>query len=367
MRPHKLKFSPPPSPSASSDGAARQGRWLLQPNGDGSSSPFQWLQEERRNRNRAVAALCLVQTLFALGTVLTKYTLLESGVNTLVLLLYRDIASSVILVAIATRLHGLPRRKDLAPFLLAGFCMFLNHALFIVGVDLSGALVASCVQPSQPVVTLAIAVLVGQERLTFNRCAGLACAVVGAVCVVVGDMLMQPGKSHADAKGKDNNAIWGDGALLANCVAAGACYVVMKALNRMYDSTLVIAWIYVVASGFLMATAGVFVSSDNGAGGWALPGEAVPALVYLVLVSSVLGYILISWSNNHLDSSQVSSFTCLQPMVGAVGATLLLDEGATAGEVLGGLLIIAGLMLTMAEPRKRKLRAAGRGDRSIAD
>ena len=78
---------------------------------------------------------------------------------------------------------------------------------------------------------------------------------------------------------------------------------------------------------------------------WFLPRAAVPAYLYLVLVASVLGYIVISWSNRHLDSSQVSSFTCLQPMVGALGAFVFLGEMPTFGEGAGGVLIIIGLLV----------------------
>ena len=143
---------------------------------------------------------------------------------------------------------GAPLQKHFWHFLAAGFCFFLNQALFIVGVDISGVVVASCIQPSQPIVTLAIAVLVGQERLDTNKCVGLGFAVFGAVWVVAGDMLMT-GKSAAEA-GK--NSVVGDLCLIANCVAMGLCYVLVKQLNKMYSPLVVIAWIYAYAAVFLV-------------------------------------------------------------------------------------------------------------------
>mmetsp|Transcript_4045 Transcript_4045/g.11753 ORF Transcript_4045/g.11753 Transcript_4045/m.11753 type:complete len:156 (-) Transcript_4045:299-766(-) len=134
--------------------------------------------------------------------------------------------------------------------------MFLNQALFIVGVDLSGALVASCIQPSQPIVTFAIAVLVGQEKIDSKRCVGLGFAVVGAVAVVLGDVLVT-GKSAAEV-GK--NSLLGDVCLIANCLAMGFCYVLVKELNKWYSSIVVIAWIYAYAALFLVMTAPFFLS-----------------------------------------------------------------------------------------------------------
>ena len=137
--------------------------------------------------------------------------------------------------------------------------MFLNQALFIVGVDLSGAVVASCIQPSQPIVTFGIAVLTGQETLDFNRCVGLGFAVVGAVWVVVGDMIFS-GKSAAEV-GK--NSILGDCCLIANCVAMGFCYVTVKQLSKTYSPVVVIAWIYAYAAFALVFAAAFFVPASS--------------------------------------------------------------------------------------------------------
>ena len=109
---------------------------------------------------------------------------------------------------------------------------------------------ASCIQPSQPVVTFAIAVLVGQEKLNFNRFMGLTLAVVGAIWVVLGDIFWT-GKSAAEV-GK--NSIFGDLCLIANCLSMGLCYVIMKQLNRIYNPMVVIAWVYSYGSASLIFT-----------------------------------------------------------------------------------------------------------------
>jgi len=320
MRPnYKHHLSPPPTPR-------------------NASEPFAYLAQERWNKVLAIAALAAVQTLFALGTVFVKWTLMSTKVNPIILLLYREISAAAILIMLSARL-GAPLRKDFGRYVVAGFCMFLNQALFIVGVDLSGAVVASCIQPSQPIVTFGIAVLTGQETLDFNRCVGLGFAVVGAVWVVVGDMIFS-GKSAAEV-GK--NSILGDCCLIANCVAMGFCYVIVKQLSKTYSPVVVIAWIYAYAAVALVFAAAFFVPASSAE--WFLPRGAVPVYLYLVLVASVLGYIVISWSNRHLDSSQVSSFTCLQPMVGALGAFVFLGEMPTFGEGAGGVLIIIGLLV----------------------
>ena len=43
----------------------------------------------------------------------------------------------------------------------------------------------------------------------------------------------------------------------------------------------------------------------------------------------------------------MSAFTCLQPVVGAAGASVFLNEVPTTGELIGGIMIVGGLLLTV--------------------
>ena len=54
-------------------------------------------------------------------------------------------------------------------------------------------------------------------------------------------------------------------------------------------------------------------------------------------------------------SSQVSAFTCLQPVVGSLGAFVFLRERCTTGELIGGVMIVMGLLLTVKESQIKNL------------
>ena len=63
--------------------------------------------EERWNRNKAIASLCLVQCLFGIGTVFVKWTLKSTSVKPITLLLHREVSAAIILVLLSSR-HGKP-------------------------------------------------------------------------------------------------------------------------------------------------------------------------------------------------------------------------------------------------------------------
>eukprot|EP00216_Chloropicon_sp_CCMP2111_P003634 CAMPEP_0198242570 /NCGR_PEP_ID=MMETSP1446-20131203/17728_1 /TAXON_ID=1461542 ORGANISM="Unidentified sp, Strain CCMP2111" /NCGR_SAMPLE_ID=MMETSP1446 /ASSEMBLY_ACC=CAM_ASM_001112 /LENGTH=327 /DNA_ID=CAMNT_0043926091 /DNA_START=265 /DNA_END=1244 /DNA_ORIENTATION=+ len=300
------------------------------------------LLREKKGKVVAVVALTTTQTVFGLGTVYLKWTLSFTAVHPMVLALYRDVLAGLIFILITARL-GRPQKKHIVHFLGAGFCLFLNQVLFIVGVDLSGAMVATCIQPSQPIITFIVAVLIGQEKIDLNRLLGLTLSVVGAVWVVLGDAFL----SNANVLVK---SLLGDVCLVANCAAMAVCYILVKALVSSYSPVVVIAYTYASAVVPLVLTTPFFIKSNDD---WVVPKLALPTLAFLVLVVSVLGYSTISWSSKHLDSSQVSAFTCLQPLVGSIGAAAFLKEEANVQKIVGGVLITLGLLVSVVEKHSR--------------
>ena len=78
----------------------------------------------------------------------------------------------------------LPRREHLAALGGLGVCLYLNQLCYIVGIDLSGVLVATCMQPAIPVFTAMLAVLLRYETGSWQKAGGIAAAVAGSVCMV---------------------------------------------------------------------------------------------------------------------------------------------------------------------------------------
>lgn len=65
-----------------------------------------------------------------------------------------------------------------------GICLYLNQLFFILGIDMSGVVVATCMQPTIPVFTAAIAVILQMETGSVQKFAGIGLAVAGSVCMV---------------------------------------------------------------------------------------------------------------------------------------------------------------------------------------
>lgn len=65
-----------------------------------------------------------------------------------------------------------------------GLCLYFNQLFYMIGIDLSGVVVATCMQPTIPVFTAMIAVLLHMEAGSAQKFAGIGLAVGGSICMV---------------------------------------------------------------------------------------------------------------------------------------------------------------------------------------
>jgi drug/metabolite transporter (DMT)-like permease len=85
---------------------------------------------------------------------------------------------------------------------------------------------------------------------------------------------------------------------------------------------------------------------------WFLPGPVVWLnILYLALFCSALGYFLYQFALARLGPVAVSTFVNLIPVVSAMGGFALLGEALAAPQVVGGLIVIAGVFLVSAPIR----------------
>ena len=78
----------------------------------------------------------------------------------------------------------MPKRHDLLHVIALGVCLFFNQLLYILGISLSGVLVATCMQPTVPVFTAMLAVMLKLEAGSIQKFVGIGMAVIGSISMV---------------------------------------------------------------------------------------------------------------------------------------------------------------------------------------
>ena len=185
-----------------------------------------------------------------------------------------------------------------------------------------------------PLATLLLAVLQGQERLRFA-------AVTGALIGLMGIVLMSRTSLPDTVPFVSLLAAVG-GAL---CVAQAA--VLVRRFPRVHPVTM---------NAVGMATGGVLLLAGSALAGESHPlprgGETWAALVYLVVVGSVLVFVLYLFVLERWSASRTTYGFLIIPVVTVALSAWLDDEKVGLGLVLGGALVLAGVYIGAIRPAR---------------
>jgi O-acetylserine/cysteine efflux transporter len=194
---------------------------------------------------------------------------------------------------------------------------------------------SSLVLQSQAVFTVIFAVLLLRERPRLVQVAGLAVALAGIIVVAVG-----------------MGANLGAFVLI---VGAGAAWGLSNIATRRAsppDTLRFMIWVSVVASGpLILLSLLVDGPAADLAALRAIDLEAVWALLYVALISTLAGFAGWGFLLRRYGASTVAPFSLLVPFFGVASAALVLDERIDAVDVVGGALVIGGILLGLTRIR----------------
>jgi len=277
--------------------------------------------------------LLVTVCLWGLNFTVTKYVLTH-GFKPLAYSSVRYGGAALLFAGVTYGLEGRPsvRRRHL-PLLLvaAGVGVWLNQLTYMYAVKLTTATTVALILGSTPIFAALIARAAGLERLSRVFWAASVVSFGGVALVAVG------------SGGGVSGDVAGDVLAVATAATWAAYSVVVAPLMRSYSPyqisavVLVLGWIPLAATG-----AGQLGSQDWGAIGWL---DWV-CLGYALLGPLVLTNILWFTAIDRVGPSRATLFANLQPFVAAIFALAILSERITWLQVVGGIAIGGGILLS---------------------
>jgi drug/metabolite transporter (DMT)-like permease len=227
-------------------------------------------------------------------------------------------------VAIALRIP-FPRGANLVGALLFSLTFVVSTALYYVGVSGSSASMGAIAFAVSPLVTLALAAVIGLERFTFRGVAGALVAAAGIVVVVNDQLGAAVPLSALLALG---------GAMFFGAVTA----VVIKRLPPGQPITAnAVGGVFVLP---ILLALSLFAHES-----WVLPSrpETWVALVFLVVFGTVLLFPLALFIIGRWTASGYSYSGLFKPLAAVALAAVILGEPIRLTFVLGGTLVLVGV------------------------
>lgn len=294
-----------------------------------------------------IAAAVATGILVGAAMVATRFVIGQTTPASLAFLRYL-IGACCLLPAFLTSEPARFARRDLPPIAVLGITQFgilialLNFALQYVP---SGR--AALIFATVPLLTMLLATLLGQERLTVAKTLGVLVTIVG-VAFALGDKVGSGGAVHQ----------WvGELAVLASALCGAVCSVLYRPYLRKYPPVAVSALAMVSSVGFLalLAAAEGFFDAwpDFTPGGW--------LAILFIGASSGIGYYLWLWALNHTTATKVTVFLALSPITAALLGAVFLAEQLSPMSWLGIVGVALGLWVAH---RDDSLAAVPGGKRS---
>lgn len=237
------------------------------------------------------------------------------------------VACLIPVIALAPRTRF--ARADILPIALLGIGQFgvlialLNYGLKTVPAG-RGALIFA----SFPLLTLVFAALVGHERVTFAKLAGILLTLAG-VGFALGDKI----------GGGLSGDLIGELAIVASAATGAICSVLYRPYLRRYPALPVSAFAMAAAAAALLVPAAL---SDLLVAPFQLTPLAWAAIVFIGLSSGVF-YVVWLWALKTIAATRVTVFLTLSPITAIVLGVVLLGEPVTVGMIAGVACVAAGL------------------------
>jgi drug/metabolite transporter (DMT)-like permease len=284
--------------------------------------------------------LVVVQVLFATLALAGKIALRELLPPVLVLFRVSGAAAAFAVLERRSGAGGIRGRGDYARLALYSLLgVVANQLLYVQGLAYTTAINANILITTVPVFTLAIALVLRQERAAPLKVAGLALAMVGAVG------LIGPGGLDLSPRHALGNAM-----IALNALCYAAYLVLSKDILHRYPPLTVITWVFAFgALGVLPFGVPALLSSDLSA----VSGTTWLAVLFIIAFPTVASYWLSLWALRRVESSRVAIYVYIQPVVTVLIAPWLLGERLGLSAALAGIAIFIGIALVTFGREKR--------------
>ncbi len=225
-------------------------------------------------------------------------------------------------------------REDLPGLAVLGIIAIpLNQGLFLVGLSLTTAGHAALLYALTPIFVFLLARFRLGERASAGKVVGIALAFAGVVVVLGARGLVD----------STAGSLAGDLLVLGGVVAWAVYVVGGKRYAERYGAVATTGLSVVSGCVFYLPFGLALTSPEHvrtlSATGWV-------AVLYLVVMTSVVSYLMYYWALARAEASRVAIWSNLQPVLVALLAWAVYGEHLTVPFVLGGVMVLTGVVLT---------------------
>ena len=220
----------------------------------------------------------------------------------------------------------------------AFFGVAFNMLTFFKGLSYTSPIMGAVLMVTTPMIVLVLSAFMMKERMENRKILGIFLGLAGTVALIL------YGKSLVNA----TNATLGNILVFVNAISYGFYLIIVKKLMDKYNAFTFVKWIYTF--GFLMVLP--FGWNEFQAVEFAtLPIDIIWTVVFVVIFSTFLTYLLNLISMRELKPTTVAVFIYLQPLFATIFAISLGKDDLSLVKILSAVVIFIGVYLVTQKKR----------------
>ena len=286
-----------------------------------------------KRRASPLVEVSLLLTAFFFGTNFTAVKLVVQSVPPILFAATRFTLAGLLLLPLAllSGPEGRLSRRDLLPMLGLGLLgVTLTQSVFTVGVGLTTAANTALVYSTAPVWGMVLGFALGWEQPRASGVLGIGLCLGGVGAIVYGSL---------DFAG---TSLLGDALILVAAAFWGSYTVLTLSFLQRYSALAVATYAMTLGGLAAFPLAALDQSSLDLA---ALDGLTWAAAAYSALCSSAFGFAAWGWGVSHVGANRVLIYQYLVTLTGVSTGILLLGEDFGVGQLVGAVVILAGVYL----------------------
>ncbi len=287
-------------------------------------------------RRLAEAGALLVMVVWAANFVVVKSAI--ASAPPIGFAFVRFLLAGVVLLAILRLREGsvrVPRGVVVPLALLGGLGFGVYQLLWATGLTVTTAGTSALIVATTPIWTVLVAIAMRTEAPHPARFVGAAVGFVGVALVVAARGLDLSGSGPGDLLTLGAAICWGT-------------YLALSAPLLAHLSPLRLTTWAILAGTAVLAIPGMLQLAGAG-GAWVAP-DTLAAIAYSGIVAGGLANVLIFRAIALVGPSRVANLQLLVPALTVLLAAVVLGEPILAGQVVGGVVIVAGILIARRAP-----------------
>jgi len=237
----------------------------------------------------------------------------------------------------------LPREKISAKdflrmFFAALLGMCINMNAFFKGLELSTPINSGVIITLTPILILILSSIFLNEKINSLKISGIVLGFGGAILLIVFGV-----KSMYNAP----NITLGNILFLINTTSYAGYIIVVKPITNRYHPVTLLKWLFII--GFILSLP-ITVKEFNEINWVSLTPNIIWRILFVVLGTTVMTYLLNIYALKKLPASTVGAFVYLQPLIAISFAVLTGNDILDIIKLSGCLMILLGVYLVSKKP-----------------